>query len=173
MEKGLLHIYTGDGKGKTTAAMGLCLRAAGHGYRIGIAQFLKDGKSGELVVLSKLKNVHLFEFLPDVKFTFAMSEQEKQEAREFYRHLLEEISLNANDFDLILLDEVIAAVTTGLLEKQAVIHFLNHRPSKLEVILTGRDCPPEISRLADYISDIHMVRHPYETGIPARKGIEW
>lgn len=169
----MLHIYTGDGKGKTTAAMGLCLRAAGHGYRVGIAQFLKDGKSGELTAFSKMENVRLFDFLPDVKFTFAMNEREKRQAHDFYTRLLTEIDSEAGNLDLLLLDEILPAVTTGMLDEEAVLRFLNRRRATLEVVLTGRDCPPAISRLADYISDIRMVRHPYEKGIPARKGIEW
>lgn len=173
MNKGLIHIYTGDGKGKTTAAMGLCLRAAGHGFHVGIAQFLKNGTSGELHTLSALNDVYIFSFLPEVKFTFAMNNQEKSEARVFYTRLLSEISLKANQFDLVLLDEVIPAVTSGLLDINSLLDFLNHRPEGLEVVLTGRNPPPELMNTADYVSEIKMVKHPYEKGIPAREGIEW
>ena len=83
MEKGLIHLYCGDGKGKTTAAIGLCIRAAGRGMRVGVAQFLKNGDSGELKILSDLKNLRIFPFLPDVKFTFAMSKAERSRAEKF------------------------------------------------------------------------------------------
>lgn len=173
MEKGLLHIYTGDGKGKTTAAMGLCLRAAGHDKRIGIAQFLKDGKSGEINSLSKFENIYIFPYFSNVKFTFVMNLQEKQEARNFYKQLLDKIKLKCDALDILLLDEVIAAITTGILDKESLLEFLNTRPSWLEVILTGRNPPAELIEIADYISEIRMIRHPYEKGIQAREGIEW
>lgn len=173
MEKGLIHLYCGDGKGKTTAAMGLCLRAAGHDRRVGIAQFLKPGNSGELVILSRQKNVRLFPFLSNVKFTFAMNEQEKQQAQDFYRKLLDQIESQAGEFDVLLLDEAVAAVTAGLLDLDVLLSFLHSRPANLEVILTGRNPPQELIDIADYISEIRMIKHPFNKGIGAREGIEW
>ena len=173
MERGCIHIYCGNGKGKTTAGMGLCLRAAGHGMRVGIAQFLKPGNSGELVILKQQPNVQLLPFLPDVKFTVAMTEREKRDAKEFYASLLEHIRAQADHFDVLLLDEVFAALSTGLLDSQALVSFLRGRPEPLEVILTGRNPPAEVLELADYISEVQPVRHPFEHGVAARKGIEW
>lgn len=170
---GLIHLYCGDGKGKTSAAMGQCLRAAGHGYRIGIVQFLKDGSSGEIAALSRFKNVRFFPFLPQVKFAFAMNDDEKREARAFYNALLGEVGASAGAMELLLLDEVCAAVSAGLLDEDALLDFLRGKPAGLEVLLTGRDPSDGMRELADYISEVRMLRHPYEKGVPAREGIEW
>jgi cob(I)alamin adenosyltransferase len=173
MKTGLVHLYCGDGKGKTTAAMGLCLRAAGRGMWVGIAQFIKNGDSGELVILSKLKNVRIFPFFPKVKFTIAMSEAEHNQAKDFYHQLISQIKQEIEMFDMLLLDEAVAAVTEDLLDMQCLIDLIKNRPSKLEIIITGRKPPKQLYDIADYISEIRNIRHPYEKGITARKGIEW
>lgn len=170
---GMIQLYCGDGKGKTSAAMGQCLRAVGHGLRVGIVQFLKNGSSGEIAVLSRLENVRVFPFLKQVKFSFAMNEEEKQEARVFYNTLFGEAAASAESLDVLLLDEVCAAVSAGLLDENVLFAFLREKPVGLEVLLTGRDPSEEIRKLADYISEVRMLRHPYEKGVPAREGIEW
>ncbi len=162
----MIQLYCGDGKGKTSAAMGQCLRAVGHGLRVGIVQFLKNGSSGEIVVLSRLENVRVFPFLKQVKFSFAMNEEEKQEARVFYNTLFGEAAASAESL-------VCAAVSAGLLDENVLLAFLREKPVGLEVLLTGRDPSEEIRKLADYISEVRMLRHPYEKGVPAREGIEW
>jgi cob(I)alamin adenosyltransferase len=173
MDKGLVHIYCGNGKGKTTAAMGLCLRAAGNGLHVGIAQFLKSGDSGELNALSTFNKVKIYPFLPGVKFTFAMNEIEKNRAKAFYSQLLGQIRTGLESLDVLLLDEAIAAATEELIDINQLIGLIQARPKKLEVVLTGRVPQKELIVLADYISEIHCVRHPYDQGIRARKGIEW
>lgn len=170
---GLIQLYCGDGKGKTSAAMGQCLRAAGHGLKIGIVQFLKDGSSGELTALRGMDNVTIFPTLPEVKFTFAMTPEEKAQARDFYDALLGQVRQAEEGLDVLLLDEVCAAVSTGLLDEGALLAFLRGKTQRLEILLTGRDPSDGMRELADYISEIRMVRHPYEKGIPAREGIEW
>ena len=110
MRAGLLHIYHGGGKGKTTAAAGLCLRAAGHGLRVGFAQFLKDGSSGECAALKVLPGVTVFDALPHVPFTFSMTPEEREEARDFYASLLRACESAASGLDLLVLDEVLDAV---------------------------------------------------------------
>ena len=170
---GMIQLYCGDGKGKTSAAMGQCLRAVGHGLRVGIVQFLKNGSSGEIAVLSRMESVRVFPFLKQVKFSFAMNEEEKQEARAFYNTLFGEAAASAESLDVLLLDEVCAAVSAGLLDENVLLAFLREKPAGLEVLLTGREPSEEIRKLADYISEIRMLRHPYEKGVPAREGIEW
>ena len=113
METGCVHLYCGDGKGKTTAAMGLALRAAGQGFAVGVAQFLKDGSSGECRALAGLAGVTLFPFLPEVPFTFAMTPEQRGEAARFYAELLGLIE-QRRELDLVVLDEVLDAVGTGL-----------------------------------------------------------
>ncbi len=173
MERGLIHLYFGDGKGKTTAAMGLCMRAAGHGMRVGIAQFLKPGNSGELAILKTLSCVHIFPFLKSVKFTFAMTEPEKIMAKDFYSQLLHDVKAKAPELDILLLDESVSVYTENLIDKRMFIEFLDNRPTGLEIILTGHIPPPELIEMADYISEIKKIRHPFEKGEKARKGIEW
>ena len=173
MEKGLIHLYCGDGKGKTTASFGLCVRAAGQGFRVGVAQFLKPGESGELKVLSGLGNVRIFPFLKTVKFTVAMTGDEKRQARDFYTGLFEQIKTEAGKFDILLLDEIVSAVTENMIEMESLLEFLKSRPEGLEVIMTGRNPPKQLLDCADYISEIKQIRHPYEKGVKARKGIEW
>ncbi|HHV50461.1 MAG TPA: cob(I)yrinic acid a,c-diamide adenosyltransferase [Clostridiales bacterium] len=173
MRKGLVHLYCGEGKGKTTAAMGLCLRAAGRGLRVGIAQFIKPGDSGEIKILSTLENVKVFPFLPDVKFTNIMSEAERSHARNFYSGLIKLIYEEIDNFNLLILDEAVAAVTENLVELESIIHLIKNRPSGLEIVITGRKPPQELMDIADYISEIRNIRHPFDKGIPARKGIEW
>ncbi|HIW74747.1 MAG TPA: cob(I)yrinic acid a,c-diamide adenosyltransferase [Firmicutes bacterium] len=172
-QPGLIQLYCGDGKGKTSAAVGQCLRAAGHGLRIGVLQFLKDGSSGEIAVLRTMKNVTVFPAMEKVKFTFAMTAEEKAETRRFNDGLLARAAAAADTLDVLLLDEVCAAVSTGLLDEEALLKFLREKPAGLEVLLTGRDPSAGMRELADYISEIRMVRHPFEQGIAAREGIEW
>ena len=172
MELGLVHLYIGSGKGKTTAAIGLCTRAIGSNLRVGIAQFLKNGRSGEMRILQSFDTVTVFPTIPNVKFTFAMSEEEKNQAASFYRQLLATIREKADALDVLLLDEVIDAVNAGLLDVDDLLSLIKTRKQGLEVILTGRNPPPEILDIADYISDIQAVRHPYDKGLKARRGIE-
>ncbi len=172
-QPGLIQLYCGDGKGKTSAAMGQCLRAVGHGLRVGIVQFLKDGSSGELAALRALDCVTVFPALPEVKFTFAMTPEEKRQARDFNDRLLVSAAGQSAELDVLLLDEVCAAVSTGLLDEEALLRFLREKPAGLEVLLTGRDPSAGLTELADYISEIRMVRHPFEKGVSAREGIEW
>lgn len=172
MEKGCVHIYCGDGKGKTTAAMGLALRAAGQGFAVGIAQFLKDGRSGECLALSGVPGLHLFPFLPQVPFTFAMTPEQRQEAARFYAGLLDTVG-QRRELDLVVLDEVLDAVGTGLLKEEALLSFLRIRPQGQEVVLTGRNPSARLQEAADYITDMRALKHPYVLGQAARRGIEW
>ncbi len=169
----MLHIYCGDGKGKTTAAMGLAIRAAGHGLRVVIAQFLKGGNSGERAVLEALPNIQCLPVPDEVKFTFAMSEEEKADARQEMTESFHLAVRLAQQADLLILDELNAAVSTGMVPLADVLSFLDNRPPKLEVVITGRDPAQEILDRADYVTEMKKIKHPFDRGEQAREGIEY
>ncbi|MBQ8998520.1 MAG: cob(I)yrinic acid a,c-diamide adenosyltransferase [Clostridium sp.] len=175
MEKGLIHIYCGDGKGKTTAAMGLAIRAAGREKKVFITQFLKSGKSGELVSLEKLKEY--ITFLPGRpvnKFVWNMNDEEKMEAKREHTARFKEIIdiIKNEDYDLLILDEIIATINNGFIELNEVIDFLKNKPETLEVVMTGRDPKEELIELANYVTEMQCIKHPFKEGIPSRVGIE-
>ena len=172
MEKGLIHIYTGDGKGKTTAAVGLCYRAALRGYKVGFTSFMKDFSSGECLCE---KTFSIFKCSPFEGFLPQMSPTEIDEARkEANAHLKKIFNIaHAECYDLIALDEVLVAAKYGIVDKELLISLLKNKPDFLEVVMTGRDCPEELFEYGDYISEIKAVRHPYDKGIDARRGIEY
>lgn len=175
MEKGLIHIYCGDGKGKTTAAVGLAVRAWGRGKKVLFVQFLKSGDSGEREALRALDGLRMTECPDRIKFTFAMSPEELERCREGSAKLLKEAFRQAKEeeFDLLVLDELFCALSTGVVEKQQVLSLLKAKPQGLEVALTGRDPAPEFLEMADYVSEVCKRKHPFDRQIPARKGIEY
>ncbi len=172
MKKGLIHIYTGDGKGKTTAAVGLCYRAALRGYKVGFTSFMKDFSSGECLCENAFT---IFKCTPFEGFLPQMSPSEVEAARkEANAHLKEIFNIALTEcYDLIALDEALVAAKCGIVDKDLLIGLLKNKPDFLEVVMTGRDCPEELFEYADYISEIKAVRHPYEKGIGARYGIEY
>lgn len=172
---GLIHIYCGEGKGKTTAATGLIVRAAGHQLRVMLVQFLKDGSSGEIALLRQLPGVRVVAGQPTRKFTYRMSEAEKQATLDVHRRFFAQAVDAAvhHELDLLVFDEALGAIHSGLLSEQDMVDFLRSKPADLEVVLTGRDPSPALLALADYISNIHCDRHPYQRGIQAREGIEY
>lgn len=174
LSTGLIHVYCGNGKGKTTTGMGLCARAAGYGYKVLIYQFMKNNKTSERKVLEPVENITWMDGLDQEKFSFRMTDGEKRERREFYGEQLKKVTkeAKAGDYDVLFLDEAIYSVRNGLLDEGLLLDFLDHKPEKLEVILTGRDPSEEILKRADYVSEICMRKHPYQQGIPARPGIE-
>lgn len=171
-DPGLIHLYTGNGKGKTTAAVGLAVRAAGAGLNVLFAQFMKGRESGELTSLQKL-GVTVLRQPGDWKFAFQMTETEKQDHRERQEELWRETTTICNRFDLVVLDEICAAVSTGMLDAHALAAWLESKPAHLEVAMTGRDAHPAITSLASYISQIEEKKHPFRLGVAARAGIEY
>lgn len=169
----MVHLYLGDGKGKTTCAMGLALRAAGRDRRVVIAQFLKSENSGERKALRLFPNVILLPVPDRVKFTFTMSEEEKKAAAEHARRLLTAAEGLMAGCDLLVLDEICAAVNTGLLTPEQVTDLLDRRPQELEIVLTGRDPLPALYERADYITEMVKRKHPYDKGVAAREGTEY
>lgn len=170
MDKGLVHLYCGNGKGKTTAAMGLALRALGQGMRVVVVQFLKNGTSGELEPLKKL-GAAVYSGQPGAKFTFQMNAEEKAQAtKENNARLAEALQ---QPCDLLILDEICAARNSGMVDEALAKQAVLERPQHREVVLTGRNPEAWMVEAADYVTEMQPRRHPYEQGIPARKGIEF
>lgn len=173
--KGLVHIYTGDGKGKTTAAIGLIIRALGYEKKILFVQMQKAIPSGEINVLLKNNSIDVLRCSKIKKFLWDMSEQEKNEYNRQHEQGFQDAlrKISENDYDLVIFDEIIGAVNENALDKKVLLDFLNDKPENLEVVLTGRNASEELIELADYVSEIKCIKHPFEKGIPARKGVEY
>lgn len=172
MEQGLIHIYCGDGKGKTTCAFGLALRCVGCGYSVRIVQFLKGGETGEVCAMQQFPNVEILRAKQGTKFTFQMNEQERIQAAQDHAMLLEQAFAQADGLRMLILDEVMAACSTGMVDEEKLIAFLIHRPQGLEVVMTGREPSGRLLELADYVTEMRKHKHPYDRGILARRGIE-
>ena len=172
MAKGLIHIYCGDGKGKTTASVGLSLRAAGAGLKVLYVQFFKDGSSSEFRLLEQAGITFL---RPEKKFGFyrTLTPAQREEAREFYTAHFRAAAAMAKDYDLLVLDEAMSACRTGVVPEGEVLDFLQSKPEGLEVVLTGRDPSQALFDAADYVTEMCKRKHPFDQGIPARKGIEF
>lgn len=170
-----IHIYTGDGKGKTSASVGLAVRHAGQGGKVLFGQFLKNGNSGELEGLKHIPGITLFPCTEQFGFSFMMNDEQKKEAVSCYSAYLQEVLEKAvsGGYSLLILDEAIAAYNLHFYDTQMLLDFLENRPDTLEVVLTGRDPADELMELADYVSEIRKIKHPFDAGLPARKGIEW
>lgn len=170
---GLIQVFTGNGKGKTTAALGEGLRACGHNFKVLIVQFMKgDIEYGEVKIAHKIANMTLKQFgLP----TFVKKGEPKEEdlklAREGFQFAKD--AIQNKKFDMVILDELNVAIDYGLLEIEPVIELLKNRPDGIEIIITGRYAPREILDIADLVSRIEEVKHPYQKGIQSRKGVEW
>lgn len=173
---GLVHIYTGDGKGKTTAAIGLGIRACGRGMKVLLVQFLKSSDTGELNTFKKLE--------PDFtvkrgfnckKFVWNMTQDELAEARKEASEIFDNVKtlVEKGDYDLIIIDELLGVLSLGFVDEASVIEMINNKPESVELVLTGRDASDSLIQAADYVSQINAVKHPYNKGVPARKGIEF
>jgi len=174
---GMIHCYTGDGKGKTTAAFGLAARAAGQGGRVLFAQFLKGGgpPSGEvLAARSGLPGIELLVF-DQVHPFFDPGIDPDELARRVRRDFAEVRRRVTEDRDLtmVVLDEINNCVAQGWLPEEEFLEWLRTRPHDLEVVLTGRGAPPALLHAADYVTEMRKVRHPMDRGIPPRKGVEF
>jgi len=170
---GLIQVFTGNGKGKTTAALGEALRASGHNYKVLVVQFMKsDTKYGEVKISKKIKNLDIKPFgLP----TFVKKGEPSSDDIKLAKEALNfaKSSIMERKYDMVILDEINVAIAYGLLKLEDVLTILRKRPGGIEIILTGRYAPEEIIKIADLVSDIAEIKHPYQKGIPARKGVEW
>lgn len=171
----MIHLYCGDGKGKTSAAFGLALRAAGQGRPVVIAQFLKGGESGERQALAGHPKVCLIPSPRHVKFVFDMEEAERQAEAERQQALFQAAwrAVPEEGPCLLVLDELCAAISTRMLPLEMALARLERCRPEVEVVITGREPPCELMERADYVTEMRKLRHPYDRGIAARRGIEW
>lgn len=171
---GLIHLYSGDGKGKTTTGMGLCVRAAGYGYKVLIYQFMKNNSTSERSAMKHIPGITFVDGLEHEKFSFLLTPQEKEERRAFYNRQLEKVTELARreNYDVLFLDEAVYAIVAGLLDEDALLAFLRTKPDQLEVILTGQNPGPRLCAICDYHSEIRKLKHPFDHNQPARPGIE-
>lgn len=169
------HIYYGDGKGKTTAAIGLAVRAAGSKMKVLFVQFLKTEFSGERHILSHTENVTLT-FCPlELKFTFEMDDKEKAQAAKIFKGIFDSAVTTAltEKYDMVVLDEVFEAINAHMLSESEVYEFITNAPSSMEIIMTGHNPPQKFMDCADYITEFKKIKHPYDRGITGRIGIEF
>lgn len=174
METGLIHLYYGDGKGKTTTGMGLIVRAAGYGCKVLLYQFMKNNETSERKVLENVENITIIDGLDKEKFSFQMTEEEKREHKRFYEDRFRMVTEKAvsESYDVLFLDEAVYTISAGLLDEELVLEFLKNKPGRLEVILTGNTPSQRLIDQADYVSQIKKIKHPFDQGKPARMGIE-
>lgn len=173
MESGMVQIYCGDGKGKTSAAVGLAVRATGAGLSVLFAQFLKTGDSAELAALRRLGSVDVALPARSFGFVWTLSDAKKDQMCEVYDGFWRELMERAAGYDVFVADELLDAINLGLVDGQEVLAWLRGRPVGLEAVLTGRDPAPELVELADYVSEVKKVKHPFDRGVAARRGIEY
>ena len=182
MEKGLIHLYLGDGKGKTTAAIGLAIRAAGRKRKVVFAQFLKGRKTGEIAPLKGL-GVHVIRSEKNKGFFCNMNEDEKAAFRGEQTRILDEVKEavfgvrktadGANQVDLVVLDEAVDTLALKVVDDEALRDFVMQKPEGMELVITGRSAPDWLMEKADYITEMKKVKHPYDRGIVGREGIEY
>ncbi len=170
---GMVHIYCGDGKGKTTAAVGLAVRMAGAGKTVVFSQFFKDGSSSEISVLRGMPGVTVLHCDTARGWFYRLSPEEQAQARRDYAKFFREVTAAAAGADLLVLDELAFACGCGAVAVEDVLAFLRSRPERLEVVLTGRDPAPELLEAADYVTRMEKIKHPFDRGVPARLGVEY
>ena len=169
--RGCVHVYTGNGKGKTTAALGLCLRAVGAGFRVYIAQFMKSGGYSELQALKRLGHHVTIEQFGTGRFVRGKpSEEDQRVARQGFE--ASKAALASGNYQMVILDESIVALNQGVLTKEQVHTLIDIRPESVELILTGRNAPPEIVAKVDLVTEMREIKHYFQKGITARVGIE-
>jgi len=172
MEKGLIQVYTGDGKGKTTAALGLALRAAGRNMKVLIVQFMKKWDYGELHSVELIPNIILETFgTKEFIYKGKAKKIDYEEAKKAFSFGIE--GMQSGDYDMIIFDELNMALYYELLDLKEVIQEIKEKPDKVEVVITGRKAPQEIIEIADLVTEMKEIKHPYQKGIEARKGIEY
>lgn len=173
MGLGMVHVYTGDGKGKTTSSLGLGLRASGHGFKVYMIQFMKgDINYGELESVKLIPNFEIRQFgRPDFVDKNNPAEIDIRLAKEGLAHANEVVAVG--EVDMLILDEVNVAVEWGLFSYREILEIIKNKPDTMELVLTGRHAPREFIELADTVTEMKEIKHPYMEGITARKGIEY
>lgn len=175
MRQGLTHLYTGEGKGKTTAALGLLLRAHGHGLCVVLAQFLKGRNTGELKAMENLSGVTVLRQNTDLGFYKFADNNIKAEIKIHNNAILHEAYRLAcsGKIDLLVLDEICAAYTNDIIEKELADKLILNKPGNLELVLTGRNALQHFIDAADYVTEFVKHKHPYDKGTAAREGVEF
>ncbi len=175
----MIHLYTGEGKGKTTAAIGLCVRAVGRGYPVCFSQFMKGNDTGELYVLERLPNVEILRSRKNYGFYASMTEADKKELTKVHNSILDSLLEKAGSGGcrMVVMDELTYPVKWGLLDMRKLETLLDMgkkgSAADVEIVITGRDAADFLQNAADYITQMECVRHPFEKGIAAREGIEF
>jgi cob(I)alamin adenosyltransferase len=173
LTRGLIRVHTGTGKGKTTSALGLALEAVGQGSKVYIVQFLKGRDTGESRAAARLSPELTLRFFgrPGLAFARVPSPEDLALVNEGWR--LARRILAAGEHDLVVLDEIIRAIVRGFIPLQEVLDALSQRPPWVEVVLTGRQAPDELVAMADVVTEIYPIKHYFQAGVRARRGIEW
>ena len=169
----MIHLYHGDGKGKTTASVGLAVRAAGSGMKVLFVQFFKNGSSSEVEVLRSISGIDVL--IPDVWYGRyrKMTDEQQEEIRKCYTALMRDVADKAGEYGLIVLDEAVSAYNYGMFDRDSFLSTLDDWKDSREAVLTGRDPAPELREIADYVTEMKKEKHPFDEGIMARKGIEF
>lgn len=175
MDNSLMHLYCGNGKGKTTAAVGLCIRAAGTGKRVLFSQFMKGQETGEVGILESVPNITVVRSKKEFPFYQNMTEEEKICLTNIHNEIIENIieSIDKKLLDIVVLDELTYPYNWNLINRDLVNNFIGNYKGKVEIIITGRNPDKFMVDLADYITEMKCVRHPFDKGVVAREGIEY
>lgn len=171
----MIHVYYGDGKGKTSASTGLAVRAAGRGMKVFMVRFMKTDDSGEVLVLKGIENIIMYPCLKSFGFTFQMTPEQKQEAKKYYTEVFRKVTSEENikEYDMIVMDEINVVCHYGFVGIKEVVEFLNRSGKEKEIVMTGRYAPEELRERADYVTELRKEKHPFDMGVNARKGIEY
>jgi cob(I)alamin adenosyltransferase len=168
--KGLIQVYTGDGKGKTTAALGLALRASGQGLKVIFIQFLKGQACGEHTFVRNFKPFEIIQFGEGDLFKKSEEVLVKETIRAYE---FAQKSIAAGQYDVVILDEIFIAAWRGFISLQQIMALIDSKPDNVELVMTGRSAPPEIIKRADLVTEMLMIKHPFTEGIEQRRGIEY
>lgn len=172
MIKGLIQVYTGDGKGKTTAALGLALRAAGRNMKVLIVQFMKKWDYGELHSVELIPNITLKTFgTKDFVHKGKAKKIDYEEAEKAFSFGAD--AMQSENYDIVIFDELNMALYYELLDLKKVVKKMKEKPQNVEIVITGRRAPEEIIEIADLVTEMKEVKHPYQKGVEARRGIEY
>ncbi|MBN1445334.1 MAG: cob(I)yrinic acid a,c-diamide adenosyltransferase [Candidatus Omnitrophica bacterium] len=175
LEKGLVQVYTGEGKGKTTAAAGLALRAAGAGLKVGFFQFFKKPFSGEIAIMKHVKNIRVHSLAPmHPGFRYFSREDMEKYRKNFQRLWTAGVAdeIKRNRYDVIVLDEILIGIRDKFIDEEKVLKLIDGRPANSEIVLTGRHITDRILERADVITEMKKVKHPFPS-VKARRGIEY
>lgn len=171
LKRGLVQIYTGCGKGKTTAALGLALRAVGAGLKVYIGQFIKNNAYSEIKALKKIKNIKVEQYGRGC-FIKGKPKRIDMECAQKGLHKAQK-NIMSEEYDIIILDEVIVTLKLGMIKIKDIVNTIKYKPHSVELVLTGRYCPGTLLKYAGLVTEMKVVKHPYYKGIKARRGIEF